>query len=135
MGLLLLSLYTTQTKRQFIARFLIAPYFFGGFVYILNIFNQPSSWYNGDNNEIVIGIIHFFLNTQFCKFGACGILFYCHYSQVESDLELKYVLGSHVLVKWIGLKIISIWLECAPKHKKQHKNTNTKEQWMWFPNL
>ena len=40
-----------------------------------------------------------------------GVAFYCHYSQVHSDLEWLYLLGSYLWVKLIYLKIIHIQLE------------------------
>ena len=57
-----------------------------------------------------------------------GILLHYHFSQVHSELDEYDMLGSHLLVKYICLKIIRIWYDCAKKKKlkKYKKKTKTK---------
>ena len=39
------------------------------------------------------------LRLQSWSSGKCGVPLHCHYSQVHSDLEWWYLLGSHLLIK------------------------------------
>ena len=51
--------------------------------------------------------LHLMVKLHFCRSGR--VSFHYHNSQVNSDLELQYLLGFHVWTKWICLKIICIW--------------------------
>ena len=54
----------------------------------------------------VLGMTLLTVRLQFWTCGECSASFFYHYSQVYSDLEYKYLLGSHLWVKLICLKII-----------------------------
>ena len=61
-----------------------------------------------------VGVLGVALNWIWCWDSSSGeseVPFYCHYSQVHSNLEWQYLLGSRLWVKLVYLKIICIKLE------------------------
>ena len=43
--------------------------------------------------------LHLMVKLQFQSSGECGVHLHCHYSQVHSDPEWYYLLGSHLWIK------------------------------------